>query len=118
MSRVFHNLLDNAIKFTPDGGTIRLWARLDSESAPSTILLGVSDTGPGIPTAEHRRVFQKFQQDITSGGRRPGTGLGLPYCKLIVEAHGGEIWVESVGSAGEGSTFVARLPICKPDSLA
>jgi PAS domain S-box-containing protein len=108
IGRVLSNLLDNAIKFTPDGGLVRLWARPDPNHTPPTILLGVTDSGPGIPPEEQGRLFEKFQQAASVTGRRAGTGLGLPFCRLVVEAHGGEIWVES--EVGEGTTFVARLP--------
>jgi signal transduction histidine kinase len=111
VSRALQNLLDNAIKYTPDRGRIRLWARLDNEFASPTMLVGVSDLGPGISPENQGRLFQKFASDITIGGRRQGTGLGLPYCKLVVEAHGGEIWVVSSGEHGKGSTFVMRLPV-------
>jgi PAS domain S-box-containing protein len=108
VARVLNNLVDNAIKFTPDDGHIRLWARLDAASAPGAMLVGVSDTGPGIPAEERDKLFAKFQVTSTSG-RRAGTGLGLAFCKLAVEAHGGEIWAES--EPGQGSTFVMTLPI-------
>ncbi|MBN1812352.1 MAG: GAF domain-containing protein [Anaerolineae bacterium] len=110
--RVLHNLVDNAIKFTPDNGHVKLWAKLDPEKA-DTMLIGVTDTGPGIPPQERHRVFEKFQQ-TSATGRRVGTGLGLPFCKLAVEAHGGQIWVES--EVGKGSTFVMRLPTAKPET--
>jgi signal transduction histidine kinase len=122
VGRVLNNLLDNAIKFTPDDGRVQLWASLEVTDYPSTeptMLLGVSDTGPGIPPEAQARLFQKFQQMISTAGRRRGTGLGLPFCKLAVEAHGGEIWVESpserCGSGGEygGTTFIMRLPTTK-----
>jgi len=106
MDRVLHNLVDNAIKFTPDQGAVRLWAKADPENA-NMLLLGVTDTGPGVPPEEQTRLFEKFQ--LTSvAGRRVGTGLGLPFCKLTVEAHGGQIWIES--QVGQGSTFIMRLP--------
>jgi NtrC-family two-component system sensor histidine kinase KinB len=111
IGRVLNNLLDNAIKFTPDDGHVHLWARLDPESVPTTMLVGVSDTGPGIPPEEHPRLFEKFQQVSSVTGRRVGTGLGLPFCKLAIEAHGGQIWVES--EVGKGSTFVMRLPVAE-----
>jgi len=114
ISRVLNNLVDNAIKFTPDGGHVRMWARLDDQTTPQTILLGVSDTGPGIPEEERGRLFDKFQQISSINGRRAGTGLGLPFCKLAVEDHGGEIWVES--EVGQGSTFVLRLPVAPDDA--
>jgi NtrC-family two-component system sensor histidine kinase KinB len=109
IDRVLHNLVDNAIKFTPDNGHVKLWARLDPENA-GAVLIGVTDTGPGIPPEERHRVFEKFQQTSVAG-RRVGTGLGLPFCKLAVEAHGGQIWAES--KVGKGSTFVMRLPIAR-----
>jgi NtrC-family two-component system sensor histidine kinase KinB len=109
INRVVHNLIDNAIKFTPDGGRVRAWARLDEGTVPSAMLVGITDTGPGIPLALQPRLFQKFQQINPGIGRRKGTGLGLHFCKLAVEAHGGEIWVES--ESGRGSTFVMRLPV-------
>ena len=110
IGRVLHNLLDNAIKFTPDNGLVRLWARLDSGHDPIAMLVGATDTGPGIPPEEQHRVFEKFQQTSVTG-RRVGTGLGLPFCKLAVEAHGGEIWVES--EMGKGSSFIMRLPVAE-----
>jgi signal transduction histidine kinase len=75
------------------------------------MLVGVSDSGPGIPAEEQHRLFEKFQQIPSVVGRRSGTGLGLglPFCKLAVEAHGGQIWAES--EVGKGSTFMMRLPV-------
>jgi len=108
VGRLLHNLLDNGIKFTPDGGSVRLWARLDPQFAPDNLLLGVSDTGPGVPPEEQPHLFERFQQAASVKGRRAGTGLGLPFCKLVAEAHEGKIWVES--EIGEGSTFVVMLP--------
>jgi signal transduction histidine kinase len=113
IGRVLHNLLDNAIKFTPDDGRIRLWARLDPGHDPVALLVGVTDSGPGIPPEEQHRVFEKFQQTSVTG-RRVGTGLGLPFCKLAVEAHGGKIWVES--EVGKGSSFIMRLPVAEPET--
>lgn len=109
IERVINNLIDNAYKFTPDGGTIRVWARKSDASNGGGVLIGVSDTGPGIPEKEQNRLFRKFQQVISNSGRRSGTGLGLVYCKLAIEAHGGKIWVES--QPGKGSTFLVNLPI-------
>ena len=115
MGRVMSNLVDNALKFTDNGGVVRLWARLDPEDSEGAITLGVSDSGPGIPLEAQPLLFHKFQQ-VAVKGRRRGTGLGLPFCKLAVEAHGGRIWVESPSNEietvhrGRGSTFVVRLP--------
>jgi PAS domain S-box-containing protein len=108
IERVLNNLLDNAYKFTPDGGMIKVWARRVDQAGAAGVLIGVSDTGPGIPESEQNRLFKKFQQAISNKGRRTGTGLGLVYCKLAVEAHGGKIWVES--EPGKGSTFLINLP--------
>jgi signal transduction histidine kinase len=109
MNRVLANLVDNAIKYTEDNGRIRLWASLDSNS--DMMLMGVDDKGMGIPPSVQPRLFLKFHKDLGGKGRRKGSGLGLPFCKLVVEAHGGEMWVESSGEPGEGSRFVMRLPI-------
>lgn len=106
VGRVLDNLLDNAVKFTSEGGSVRVWAR----RAPNAMWLhiGVSDTGPGISPEGQAHLFEKFQQVKGIEGRRRGSGLGLHFCKLVVEAHGGEIWVES--EMGQGSEFVVSLP--------
>jgi signal transduction histidine kinase len=120
--RVLDNLVDNAIKFAPDGSCVRLWARRDSERSPHYLLLGVSDEGPGIPPEEQHKLFDKFHRVASVQGRRAGTGLGLPFCKLAVEAHGGRIWVESpseeVGPPEGGSTFLMTLPVAKASEVA
>jgi NtrC-family two-component system sensor histidine kinase KinB len=106
--RVLNNLIDNAYKFTPDGGSIRIWAHKAIQFGETGVVIGVSDSGPGITEQDQSCLFKKFQQVISNKGRRTGTGLGLVYCKLAVEAHGGKIWVES--EPGQGSTFLVRLP--------
>jgi signal transduction histidine kinase len=68
----------------------------------------VTDHGPGIPSEAQSRLFKKFEH-LNSGARRSGTGLGLAFCKLVVEAHGGTIWAES--QPGQGATFIMRLPV-------
>jgi signal transduction histidine kinase len=119
IKRVLNNLLDNAIKFTPDGGCVRVWARRNGEAMAGELLIGVSDEGPGIPEDERHKLFEKFRRVRSVTGRRSGSGLGLPFCKLAVEAHGGRIWARSSaadsGTAGTGSTFVMTLPIVSPD---
>ncbi len=82
-------------------------ARLAPLAVPANITLEI-DVAPDLPPEEQPRLFKKFQQAGSVGGRRVGTGLGLPFCKLAVEAHGGSIWVES--EVGRGSTFVIALP--------
>ena len=101
--RVFQNLLSNALNYTPTGGDVRIVATLSSE----VIRVTVTDAGPGIAAEDHRRIFEKFGQ-VESHDNRTGTGLGLTFCKLAVEAHGGRIGVES--EVGAGSTFWLTLP--------
>ncbi len=107
IQRVIINLLGNAIKFTPSGGSITIEVRASDEN---TLLFAVKDTGPGIPPEAFERVFEKFGQ-VESGpsAKMMSTGLGLTFCKMVVEAHGGHIWVESV--LGKGSNFLFTLPI-------
>ncbi|TFG69626.1 MAG: GAF domain-containing protein, partial [Anaerolineales bacterium] len=100
ISRVLHNFVDNAIKHTPDGGTIRLFAQYRESGGSREVVMGVEDTGSGIPASMLSFIFDKFSQIPDNEGRRSGTGLGLPFCKLAVEAHQGRIWVESTIAAG------------------
>jgi NtrC-family two-component system sensor histidine kinase KinB len=109
MTRVLNNLLDNAIKFTPDGGNVKLWVKREPLSVLPSVLIGISDTGPGLSTEAQGRLFKKFQRISSVQGRRSGTGLGLYFCKLAVESLDGKIWVES--EIGKGSTFIIRLPL-------
>ncbi len=98
--------LGNAIKFTPGGGHIRL----HSHCAGDALQFSVSDDGPGIPQEEQNRIFAKFGQAKTcSEGHKYSTGLGLAFCKMVVEAHGGRIWVDS--ELGKGATFSVSLPV-------
>lgn len=107
VSRVVQNLLDNALKFTPRGGTILI--RVTTDDAIARV--AVSDTGPGIPREWQGRIFEKFAAvDVkrSSGDTRSPVGLGLAFCKLAVEAHGGTIGVESDGATG--TTLWFTLP--------
>ncbi len=102
LPRVLDNLVGNAVKFVPPGGTVRLAAeRQDAE-----LLLEVSDDGPGLPAEVAGRVFEKF---VTGGQKGRGTGLGLAFCRLAVEAHGGRIWAEP--RDGGGTVFRFTLPL-------
>jgi PAS domain S-box-containing protein len=101
--QVLGNLLRNAIKFTPNGGRIVLAA----EHRDRSVVLGVTDTGQGIPLANQARVFDRYWQ-ASAGARVGGSGLGLSIAKGIVDAHGGSIWLAS--APGRGSTFAFALP--------
>jgi signal transduction histidine kinase len=106
LRQALDNLLDNAIKYSPAGGVIVLAGRVE----PHHVVVSVRDEGIGIPTAERQRVFERFHRVDTRLSRSTqGVGLGLYITKTIVDAHGGQIWVESPGS-GRGSTFLIRLP--------
>jgi signal transduction histidine kinase len=107
IGRVLANLVLNAIKHTPAGGAITLAAE---RASAGYIAVSVTDTGEGIPLDQQDVIFEKFTQ-VNKPGRRPrqGTGLGLTFCKMAVEAHGGEIRVES--AVGEGSKFAFTLPL-------
>jgi signal transduction histidine kinase len=107
LRRTLVNLLGNAIKFTPIGGTITLSAALTEEE--ESIRFAVLDTGEGIPAKSFERIFEKFGQVESHKGRRRGTGLGLTFCKLAVGAHGGTIGVQS--ELGAGSTFSFTIPL-------
>ena len=105
ISRVLINLVQNGIKFTPSGGRVAVAA---SEEGAS-VKLTVSDNGPGIPPGELGRIFDKFHQvRRPRGPGGPGSGLGLPISRQLVEMHGGRLTVESV--QGKGSTFTVVLP--------
>jgi len=105
INQVFDNLLGNAIKFSPRGGTIVI----EVKDAGDVIQLDVQDTGVGIPTDKLERVFDRFYQVDGSATRRfGGAGLGLAIARRIVEAHGGHIWVQS--EVGAGSAFAFTLP--------
>jgi signal transduction histidine kinase len=106
--RTLVNLLGNAIKFTSGDTGINMSARFAREE--QGIVFAVSDTGEGIPQEELERIFDKFGQAASrKSGRKMSSGLGLTFCKLVVEAHGGRIWVES--EVGKGSSFIFLLPI-------
>jgi two-component system, OmpR family, phosphate regulon sensor histidine kinase PhoR len=105
LHQVLVNLLDNAVKYSPEGGPVSL-AVANGDDA---IRFSVADAGLGIPASEHRRIFEKFYRldpDMTRG--IGGTGLGLYICRELVRRMDGKIWVES--KLGEGSTFVVELP--------
>jgi len=120
LHQVLTNLVGNAVKFTPEGGHIRLAARLPSapdggQAQAGQIEVCVEDTGEGIPAEELGSIFEKFHQVHRRGfGKTQGTGLGLTIAKSLIELHGGRIWVES--EVGRGSRFLFTLPVA--DAMA
>lgn len=123
IGQVLLNLLHNAVKFTPEGGTITVTAHVlhiavddppSREDRPphpagTWVLISVSDTGIGIPSRELRRIFERFYKvDRARTRHAGGTGLGLAIAKHLVEGHGGRIWATS--QEGQGSTFWFTLP--------
>jgi signal transduction histidine kinase len=117
--QVLTNLLDNAIKYTPEGGAISITggiAALPADS-PAQAELSIADTGIGIPEADRPRVFERFYRvDKARSREMGGTGLGLSIVKHIVEGHAGRIWVEGVQPTG--SRFIVRLPIAESEGLS
>jgi PAS domain S-box-containing protein len=122
IERVLQNLIDNAIRFTPLNGMVQVIAgqaddgvtgpEESGQPAPvSQLHVSVSNNGPGLAPEVQDRLFQKF---VTGGEQGSGTGLGLAFCKLAVEAHGGRIWVES--EPDRITTFTFTLPLAGPDS--
>jgi two-component system, OmpR family, sensor kinase len=109
LTQVVTNLVDNAVKFTGAGGSVRVrvWAAADGAG------LAVADTGPGIAPEHLRKVFDRFYRlDAARNRTGGGSGLGLAICRELVEAHGGRIWAES--AVGAGSTFSLALPVQPP----
>jgi hypothetical protein len=104
ISRVLQNLIDNAIKYAPQGSNITIRACI--ETPQEAVLVTIHDEGPGIPAEMRSQLFQKFTSEKSARG---GTGLGLAYCRLAIEAHKGKIWVEC--EEGLGTTFLFTLPI-------
>jgi PAS domain S-box-containing protein len=113
LHQVLVNLVDNAIKYSPEGGPVSLSvAHGAASNGNHSIRFAIEDAGLGIPPSEHRRIFEKFYRldpDITRG--IGGTGLGLYICRELVRRMDGRIWVES--SLGKGSTFVVELPAAR-----
>jgi signal transduction histidine kinase len=108
LKQLIVNLVDNALKYTPSGGYIRL-----STSAQNGVaLIEIEDTGEGIPEEDQGRIFDRFfRVDKARSREKGGAGLGLSICKWIVQAHGGEISLKS--ALGQGTTFTVKLPLFK-----
>jgi signal transduction histidine kinase len=135
LQHVISNLIDNAVKFTEEGGRVRvstssyLWERrsyrqnlpfenerratLDREHATNAIRINISDTGPGIPPEYHQEIFNEFLR-LQQTSKSQGMGLGLAIARRLVDAHSGKIWVES--ELGNGSTFSVLLPMRTKES--
>ncbi len=113
IGRVLANLLDNALKFSPPGGQILVQAEYNPYRHPldeqPMVTCTVLDSGPGVPEEMRQRIFDRFIQVQGQTGRRAGTGLGLNFCRLMVEAHNGRIWVDSRPEGG--SQFRFTLPV-------
>jgi signal transduction histidine kinase len=108
IERILHNLLENAVKYSPRGGEIRVLAKRDGNH----LVIGVNDQGIGISQADQVKLFRPFERLENRGIEEvKGAGLGLTVCRRLVEAHGGRIWVES--QPGLGSTFFFTLPFSK-----
>ncbi len=107
--QVIVNLLSNAIKFTPAGGKITVKLARRTEDAATFVEFAVTDTGPGIPKEEQKRVFEKFAQIAGGESHVGGTGLGLSIAKALVHLQKGKMWIES--EPGAGATFLFTLPV-------
>jgi len=106
--RVIENLIDNALKFTPAGGNITVTSELIGNGM---VAVKIIDSGPGIPVEYREKIFDRFTQIPHQRGRRRGSGLGLTFCRMAVEAHRGKIWVEERPAPETGSIFVFTLPV-------
>jgi len=106
LERILYNLLENAVKYSLQGGNIRVFVKLEE----GYLVIGVSDQGNGISPSEQDKLFRPFQRlEESRPGGVGGAGLGLSVCRRLVEAHGGRIWVES--EPGRGSTFFFTMPL-------
>jgi signal transduction histidine kinase len=113
VERILLNLVDNAIKFTPSGGQVVVSAYPPGKRGAEDrfVRIEVRDTGPGIPDQHKERLFDRFAQLDGQRGHRRGTGLGLAFCRLAVEAHGGQIWIEDQPQGG--AIFAFTLPVAE-----
>ena len=109
VERVLHNLIDNAIKYSPEGGEISVAAKRDGKF----LVVSVKDHGVGISPEDQSKLFEPFQRLEPTRRSMQGIGLGLVVCRRLVEAHGGKIWVES--ERAKGSTFRFTLPLAGVD---
>lgn len=113
IERVLANLITNAVKYSPDGGTIRVEVAYEDANG-EWACISVQDEGIGIPAADLPRIFQRFHRAGNVVGRVSGTGIGLTSARQIIEQHGGTIGATS--GEGQGSTFTVRLPLARPEA--
>ncbi|HZX42425.1 MAG TPA: ATP-binding protein, partial [Myxococcaceae bacterium] len=114
--RVILNLLSNAFKFTPEGGTVRISLR-QAQGEPRRAVLEIADSGPGIPEQHREAVFERFRQlDLGNTRRFGGVGIGLALARDLARAHGGELTVATAPEGGALFTCVLPLPLVEPDS--
>jgi signal transduction histidine kinase len=115
--QVLRNLIGNSIKYSPEGAHITVKIETVTNEFPARVVIGVADQGIGLKPEDQGRVFERFYRVDTGPTRRTeGTGLGLAICRGIIEAHDGQIWVESEG-VGKGSQFYFTLPIVELNDL-
>lgn len=107
LRRVLHNLIWNAFKYTPDGGTVSLSVNIEAHPGREGLTISVKDSGLGIPSTKLQQIFEKFKQ-VRSSDMKTGTGLGLWICRRVMELHGGRITVDS--APGHGSRFILWFP--------
>ncbi len=113
LRQVLINLIGNSVKFT-EHGSIRIQV---TQPTADKLQVRIKDTGIGVPRDKHEMIFEAFSQVDTSTTRKAGgTGLGLPISRRLIEMHGGRLWVESAGLAGEGSTFIIEMPLHPPQA--
>jgi signal transduction histidine kinase len=112
LADVIVNLVDNAVKYSAEGGEIRVSAR----NGDAELILSVCDEGIGIPPSEQSHLFERFYRANNATDREVyGHGLGLYFCRKLIEAQKGQIWVESEGVPGRGTTVYLSLPVCCPE---
>jgi two-component system phosphate regulon sensor histidine kinase PhoR len=109
LNQAVYNLVENALKYTPEGGVVTIHL----QCTPATLTFAIEDSGIGIPKSDLPRLFEKFYRGTNREAlAQRGTGLGLAIVKSIAERHGGKVWVES--ELGKGSTFFLLIPLVQP----
>ena len=108
LQQALYNLVENAIKYTPEGGEVTIHLK----TLPAALIFAVQDSGIGISESDQKRLFEKFYRGTNREAlMQRGTGLGLAIVKSIAERHGGKVWVESDGGPGRGSVFFLQIPL-------